>query len=105
MSVKLLIAGESNSGKTSLTKDLKKSLVINHDGKRYSFSVPHATISSFSTTEEFVTFIIEKVETYNEKFGEFPSTIVIDSVSRVFDSLYDACNTKYTGLNVRPLAA
>lgn len=100
MSVKLLIAGESNSGKTTLTKNLENSLVINHDGKRYSFKTPNATISSFGTSEEFISFIVEKVEVYNEKFGEYPQTVVIDSVSRVFDTLYDSCNVKYTGFQI-----
>lgn len=100
MSVKLLIAGESNSGKTTLTKDLENTLVINHDGKRYSFKTPNATISTFGTSEEFISFIVEKIEAYNEKFGEYPQTVVIDSVSRVFDTLYDSCNVKYTGFNI-----
>lgn len=35
MAIKLLISGESNSGKTSLTKDLKDTLVVSYDGKKY----------------------------------------------------------------------
>lgn len=100
MSVKLLISGESNSGKTSLTKNLENSLVINHDGKRYPFSVPHATIAEFSTTNELIQFVVEKIEAYKEKLGDYPATVVFDSVSRIFDSLYDSCNTKYTGFNI-----
>jgi hypothetical protein len=100
MAVKLLIAGESNAGKTTLTKGLEKSLVISHDGKRYPYKNPHASISNFSTSDELTSFVTEKIEAYNAKLGEYPSTVVFDSVSRIFDTLYDACNQKYTGFSV-----
>jgi hypothetical protein len=100
MAVKLLIAGESNAGKTTLTKGLEKSLVISHDGKRYPYKNPHASISNFSTSDELTSFVTEKIEAYNAKLGEYPSTVVFDSVSRIFDTLYDACNQKYTGFSI-----
>ena len=100
MAVKLLIAGESNAGKTTLTKGLESSLVISHDGKRYPYRNPHASISSFSTSDELTGFVTEKIEAYHAKFGEYPRTVVFDSVSRIFDTLYDACNHKYTGFNI-----
>lgn len=100
MAVKLLIAGESNAGKTTLTKGLESSLVISHDGKRYPYRNPHASISSFSTSDELTNFVTEKIEAYHAKFGEYPRTVVFDSVSRIFDTLYDACNHKYTGFNI-----
>lgn len=100
MSVKLLIAGESNSGKTTLTKDLENALVINHDGKSYPFKVAHGTIPTFSSTKELTDFVTEKVVAYESKFGKYPTTIVFDSVSRVFDTLYDSCNTRYTGFAI-----
>lgn len=100
MSVKLLIAGESNSGKTTLTKGLANSLVISHDGKRYPYKNPHASIASFSTTAELTSFVSEKIEAYNERFGSYPETVVFDSVSRIFDTLYDACNQKYSGFAI-----
>jgi hypothetical protein len=100
MAVKLLIAGESNAGKTTLTKGLEKSLVISHDGKRYPYKNPHASISSFSTSDELTSFVTEKIEAYNAKLGEYPGTVVFDSVSRIFDTLYDACNHKYSGFSI-----
>ena len=100
MSIKLLISGESNSGKTTLTKGLEDSLVISHDGKSYPFRNPHASISSFSITEELVNFVNDKIEVYNSKYGNYPQTIVFDSVSRVFDTLYDSCNSKYSGFAI-----
>jgi hypothetical protein len=100
MAVKLLISGLSNTGKTTLTKDLQNALVINHDGKDYSLPIPHATIKEFSLASDMVTFITDKIEAYNNKFGDYPETIVIDSASRVFNSLYDACIGKYSGFDV-----
>lgn len=101
MSVKLLISGESNSGKTTLTKSLdpKETLVISHDGKNFAFPIPHVNIADFTTTQELLSIITEKITSFKEKLGHYPSTIVIDSVSKVFDTLYDAANTKHSGLN------
>lgn len=100
MSIKLLISAESNSGKTTLTKTLKDSLVVSHDGKKYPFSVPHVMVPSFSATEQLVNLTNEKIVAYKEKFGEYPKTIVFDSVSKIFDTLLDACNAKHTGFKV-----
>lgn len=100
MSVKLLIAGESNSGKTTLTKDLENTLVINHDGKSYGFNIPHATIKGFPETKVLTDYVTDKVVAYEAKFGKYPTTIVFDSVSRIFDTLYDSCNSRYTGFSI-----
>jgi len=100
MAVKLLIAGESNAGKTTLTKGLENSLVISHDGKSYPYRNPHASISEFSTSDELTSFVTQKIEAYNERFGSYPKTVVFDSVSRIFDTLYDACNHKYSGFSI-----
>lgn len=100
MAVKLLVSGLSNSGKTTLTKSLEKALVISHDGKRYPFPVAHKLVSSFDTSEELIQLTSDAIEAYNAKFGEYPETVVFDSVSRVFDTLYDNCNRKYTGFTI-----
>ncbi len=85
MSAKLLIAAEANAGKTTLTQTLTKALVISCDGKKYSFPVPNVPVPSFDSAKELVDLIIEKIEAYNERFGEYPETIVFDSVSKIFD--------------------
>lgn len=100
MAVKLLIAGESNSGKTTLTKGLQDSLVISHDGKAYPYRNPHASISYFTSSDELIAFVNEKISAYKERFNAYPKTVVFDSVSRIFDTLYDACNHKYTGFAI-----
>lgn len=98
--VKLLIAAESNSGKTTLTKTLDDTLVISHDGKRFPFSIPHSNIEHFDSASDLTNTVNEKIETYHEKFGEYPKTVVFDSVSRIFDSFMDNCNNKFTGYKV-----
>ena len=102
MAVKLLISGQSNTGKTTLTKalDPKTTLVISHDGKNYPYPLPHVNIATFATTQELLAVINEKVEAFNEKLGHYPTTIVIDSVSKIFDTLMDSMNTKHSGFKI-----
>jgi len=100
MSVKLLISAEANAGKTTLTRDLKDALVVSCDGKRYPFPTPHILVSSFNNSAELINLITDKIEAYNTKFGNYPSTIVFDSVSKIFEILYNMCNEKYTGFQI-----
>lgn len=102
MSAKLLISGLSNSGKTTLTKDLdpKTTLVFSHDGKNYPFALPHVNIGTFGTATELVNVMTEKITAFKDKFGYYPTNVVIDSVSKVFDTLANSMNTKYTGFKV-----
>ncbi len=100
MSVKLLISAEANSGKTTLTKTLKDALVVSHDGKKFPFAVPHVMIDSFQTTNDLIATINDKIVAYKDKFGSYPKTIVFDSVSKIFDTILDACNKKYTGFSI-----
>jgi hypothetical protein len=97
MSVKLLISAEANSGKTTLTKNLENSLVVSHDGKRYPFPVPHVMVPTFDTVQELINLTVEKIEAFKDKFGEYPDTIVFDSVSKIFDTIHANCNEKYKG--------
>ena len=100
MAVKLLVSAEANSGKTTLTKTLTDTLVVSHDGKKFPFKVPHVTIREFANTQELVNTINEKIVSYKERFGEYPRTIVFDSVSKIFDTMVDNCSSKFTGYSV-----
>ena len=100
MAVKLLIAAEANSGKTSLTKTLQDALVVSHDGKRFPFAVPHVMVDSFDSTQGLIDLVNSKILAYKEKFGNYPKTIVFDSVSKIFDTMLMYCNAKYTGFNI-----
>lgn len=100
MSIKLLIAAESNSGKTTLTKDLKDALVISHDGKKFPFAIPHVMVDTFDSAQALIDLCNDKIVAYKDKFGSYPKTIVFDSVSKIFDTLLDNCNEKFTGFTV-----
>ena len=100
MTAKLLISGEANSGKTSLTKNLKDTLVVSHDGKKYPFKIPHVNVEEFGSVEEFINIVYEKAEAYKERYGKAPETLVFDSISRVYETIYNYCSKKYTGFNV-----
>ena len=99
---KILISGESNSGKTTLLKTLdpKKTLVISHDGKQFPYAIPHVNIPTFGTTAELIKLITEKMIAFKEKFGEFPTNIVFDSVSKIFETIMDSMSIKHTGFKV-----
>lgn len=100
MAFKLLISGESNSGKTTLTKGMADTLVISHDGKPYPFQNPHSLLTDASEASKITEFVNAKVMGYKDKFGAMPKVIVFDSVSRIFESLYENCNAKYSGFHV-----
>lgn len=102
MAVKLLISGQSNSGKTTLVKSLdpKSTLVISHDGKLFPFPLPHVNVDTFDNAKKLTAIITDKIEAFHDKLGTYPATIVIDSVSKVFDTLLDGCATRFTGFNV-----
>lgn len=100
MAVKLLISAESNSGKTTLTKNLVDALVISHDGKSYPFAIPHVSVTTFDTVADLIALINKKIVAYKEKFGSYPKTIVFDSVSKIFDTILTSCSAKYTGFTI-----
>lgn len=100
MSIKLLIAAESNTGKTTLTKNLKDALVVSHDGKQFPYPIPHVMIETFQSSAELIATVNEKIIAYKNKFDTYPKTVVFDSVSKIFDTLMDVCNAKHTGFKV-----
>lgn len=100
MAVKLLISGTSNSGKTTLLSSLTDAFVISHDGKNFPFPIPHTNITDFKTAAEFIKITTEKLQAYKAKFGNLPATVAIDSSSKIFDTLADSCNTRFTGFHV-----
>jgi len=102
MAVKILISGVSNSGKTTLTSSLdpKTTLVISHDGKFFPYAIPHVNVSTFESSQELITIVTDKLNSFKEKFGYYPTNIVFDSVSKIFDTLMDAMNNKFTGFNI-----
>ena len=100
MSAKILITGLANSGKTSLLKPLEKALVFSRDGKPFSLELPHTNISDYAKIDELLDVVAEKYETYKEKTGAYPETVVFDSVSRIFTDIETNCQSKYKGFDV-----
>lgn len=98
--VKILISGEAAAGKTTLIKDLSNALLLSHDGKKPVVKIPHVYISNFSDVDELLSIFNEKIEAYNERYGKYPETIAIDSVSRIYDTISNICNDKYTGFTI-----
>lgn len=82
--IKLLISGLPAIGKTTLLQSLEDVLVIARDGKQYPFPQPHVNVPDFESADEFIKIIVDKVHAYEEKIGELPKRVVIDSVSKVF---------------------
>lgn len=97
MAFKLLISGESNSGKTTLTQGMENTLVISHDGKAYPYANPHALLEDITTSEDIVNFVNDKVGAYKERYNKMPDTLVFDSVSRIFQSLHTSAAARFSG--------
>ena len=121
MAERILISGKSNSGKTTLTKNLPpdQTYVIAVDEKPYQFQIPHTNIYGFTNMESFVRGsnvevegvtmyqegVYDKLSKFEEKFGHMPKYLVIDSVSRVFQIAYDNLNEKFPTDNFKLYAA
>lgn len=97
---KVLITGLPNSGKTSLVKNLTDCLVIARDGKPFPFKLPHVNVPDFITIKEVEDLITEKINTYEEKFGKLPKTVVVDSVSRIFTDIETSCSSRFSGFDI-----
>ena len=81
--VKLLISSLPNIGKTSLLKTLTDTLVIARDGKSFPFEIPHVNVPDFTSADELIQIIENKIGAYEEKMGCLPKTIAIDSISKI----------------------
>lgn len=100
MSAKVLITGLANSGKTSLLKPLKNCLVFARDGKPFSLELPHVNVPDFDKMDDLLDLVQEKLEAYKEKMGDYPETVVFDSVSRIFTDVEVGCGRRYKGFDV-----
>lgn len=81
--VKLLVSSLPNIGKTTLLKALTDTLVVARDGKKYPFPQPHVNVPDFTSADQLIDIIVEKVEAYENKIGKLPKTVAIDSVSKI----------------------
>ena len=94
MSAKVLVTGLANTGKTSLLKPLKNVLVFSRDGKPFSLELPHVNVPDYGKIDELLDLIQEKLDAYKTKMGEYPDTLVFDSVSRIFTDIETNCQNQ-----------
>ena len=100
MPAKILVTGLANSGKTSLLKPLEKVLVFSRDGKPFSLELPHVNVPDYDKIDELLDVVQEKLEAYKEKVGEYPDTLVFDSVSRIFTDIETNSQNRFKGYDV-----
>ena len=100
MPAKILITGLANSGKTSLLKPLEKVLVFSRDGKPFSLELPQVNVPDYDKIDELLDVVQEKLEAYKEKVGEYPDTLVFDSVSRIFTDIETNSQNRFKGYDV-----
>jgi hypothetical protein len=82
--VKLLVSALPAMGKTTLLSSLKDALVIARDGKTFPFEMPHVNVPDFTDVDDLINLIVVKVEAYEDKMGQLPKIIAIDSISKIF---------------------
>lgn len=100
MAAKVLITGISNSGKSTLCKTLKNAFIISYDGKPCQLPMAHVNVAEFSSIDELMALVDEKIGAFTEKFKKKPDTIVFDSVSRILTRIEEYCTKKYSGFDI-----
>jgi hypothetical protein len=100
MAVKLLVSAFESSGKSTITSQLDDVLVFNLDHKEYGFRVPHSNIKDYSGMDTLLEEVSEKIQAYKEKFGNYPKTIVFDTVTQMYSSMQKYNADKYKGFDI-----
>ncbi len=97
--VKLLVCALESVGKTTMTSKLEKSMVIAIDSKPYPFNVPHYEVREFNGVIDFKNVLIDKIKVYKEKFGELPKTVILDTVTKLYELIYLWAEDNYKGFD------
>ena len=98
--VKLLLSAYESCGKSTVTSQVENALVINLDHKEYGFKAIHANIPTYEGLEDLTSEINSKIEAYNDKKGEYPQTVVIDTVTQLYSAIQKYNGTRYTGFDI-----
>jgi hypothetical protein len=81
--IKLLVTALPNAGKTTTLQTLQEVLVIARDGKQYPFPQPHVNIPDFTDIDTFIETVVDKINSYEAKFGQLPKIVAFDSMSKI----------------------
>lgn len=98
--IKYGIIATENSGKTTLVSTLKDAVVMSTDNKAFRGKVAHFRYNYYDGIEDFTSTIEAKLGAYEEKFGAYPKTFVIDSVTHLQNNMEKWANEKFTGFNI-----
>ena len=98
--VKLLVSAYESCGKSTITSKVSDALIINLDHKEYGFPAVHANIPNYEGMDELTETINSKVEAYNDKKGEYPKTVVIDTVTQLYSAIQKYNGTRFTGFDI-----
>ncbi len=98
--VKFLLCAFEKSGKSTLTSALRKPLIINLDQKEYGFKVPHVNIKQYEGMDNLIELVTAKLQTYHDKFKEYPETVVFDTVTQMYSAMQKYNSDKYKGFDV-----
>ena len=104
MAIKLVVNGVAGAGKTDLLRTLgKETLVVSRDSKAFSLPLPHMLVDVFydMTTlcyggdktvdgeKAHINGVVDVMENYATKFGEYPTNVAFDTVSQLFMDVID----------------
>jgi hypothetical protein len=78
-------------GKTTLLQSLEDVLVVARDGKKYPFQQPHVNVPDFTSSQQFIQIVTDKINAYEDKVGKLPATVAFDSVSKIFLDIEGYC--------------
>ncbi len=97
--IKLLLVGLSNSGKSTLASKIEESMFIAVDGKAFPFDNPHYRVDEWNGIVDFRNTLVTKIKAYKEKYGKLPKTVVLDTVTKLYEHIYEYCQDNYKGFD------
>lgn len=100
MSIKVLVSGYENTGKTTLISKLDDALLINCDNKSYNGSLPFAKYNDYKGIEDFKKFVNSKIKLYKEKYKKLPKFLIIDTVTHLYTNMVAYCNRAFRGFDI-----
>ena len=98
--IKLLVSAYESCGKSTLTSGIENALVVNLDHKEYGFAAVHTNIPDYEGMDTLTDIINSKIEAYHEKKGEYPETVVIDTVTQLYSAIQKYNGTRFTGFDI-----